>query len=339
MKPIFHASLVNDPFYDPVLFIRFLYQSRAILFDLGDISELSARDMLKISHVFVTHTHMDHFIGFDLLLRIFLGRDKKLYLFGPNGFLKNIEGKLAGYTWNLVSKYITDFRIIGNEVRENQIIKREYLCIKRFASVREEKRPFSKILLKEPAFIVETEILDHGGIPCLAFSIKENFHVNINKEKLNELGLPVGPWLSRFKEAVYRDMSQEMDFSVRWEKEGKIIKEERISFQKLLKEIAIITPGQKITYVTDVDGTERNIEKIIQLSKESDILFIEATFLDKDRDLAKKKSHLTAKQAGMIARMANVKRLVVFHFSPRYFEDPNAIIEEAMSEFKREIIL
>ncbi len=339
MKPIFHASLVNDPFYDPVLYIRFLYQSRAILFDLGDISELSARDMLKITHVFVTHTHMDHFIGFDLLLRIFLGRDKRLHLFGPNGFLKNIEGKLAGYTWNLVSDYVTDFRIIAYELRGDKIIIREYLCNRRFAPGKEEKMPFSKTLLKEPSFIVETEILDHGGIPCLAFSIKENFHVNINKEKLIELGLPVGPWLNRFKEAIYKDMKQEMDFPVTWEEKGKIIKEKRISFQKLLKEIAIITPGQKITYVTDVDGTERNIEKIIHFSKESDILFIEATFLDKDKDLAKKKSHLTSKQAGMIARMANVKKLVVFHFSPRYFENPKALIEEAMNEFKKQAVL
>ncbi len=337
MKPIFHASLVNDPFYDPVLFIRFLYQSRAILFDLGDISELSARDMLKITHVFVTHTHMDHFIGFDLLLRIFLGRNKKLYLFGPKGFLKNVEGKLAGYTWNLVSEYVTDFRIIANEVREDLIIKREYVCNKRFAPEREKIFSFRSVLLKEPSFFVSTTILEHNQIPCLAFSIKENFHVNINKEKLKELELPVGPWLSRFKEAIYRDRNAEMDFTVTWEEKGKIIKEKKFSFQSLVKEIAIITPGQKITYVTDVNGSQENIEKIINFAKDSDILFIEATFLEKDKELAKKKAHLTAKQAGMIARLANAKRLVIFHFSPRYHENPDILRKEAMAEFTKQI--
>lgn len=334
MKSIFHARLINDPFYDPVLYIRFLYQSRAILFDLGDISSLSAKDMLKITHVFVSHTHMDHFIGFDTLLRILLGRNKRLYLFGPEGFLKNVEGKLSGYTWNLVSEYKTDFKIIANEVGEEKIIIREYPCNQKFSPENERSIPFNEILLKEPAFHIKTIILEHR-IPCLAFSIIENFHVNINKEKLNKLNLPIGPWLSRFKEAIYKDRDADMEFSVTWEEKGKIIKEEKISFQRLIKEIAIITPGQKITYVTDVSGSKENIDKIVNFAKGSDILFIEAAFLDRDKELAKKKSHLTAKQAGMIARMAGVKRLVLFHFSPRYYENAHELEREAMAEFKR----
>ena len=332
MKSIFHARLINDPFYDPALFIRFLYQGRAILFDLGDISKLSTRDILKITHVFVTHTHMDHFVGFDILLRIFLGRDKKLYLFGPEGFLRNIEGKLSGYTWNLVSEYVTDFRIIANEIHEDKIVTRVYPCNQKFSPANEIILPFNEILLKESAFFIKAIVLDHC-IPCLAFSIIENFHVNINKEKLKMLNLPVGPWLNRFKIAVYENKDAEMDFLVQWEERGKVIKEERISFQKLVKEIAIITPGQKITYVTDVIGNAENIKKIIEFSEKSDVLFIEAPFLERDKELAKKKSHLTAKQAGMIARLAKVKRFVIFHFSPRYYGNPEELKKEAMAEF------
>ncbi|MGB8428082.1 MAG: ribonuclease Z, partial [Desulfobacterales bacterium] len=105
MRPTFCPRLVNGPFDDPGLFIPFQFQHRALLFDLGDISLLSARDILKISHVCVSHTHMDHFAGFDRLLRLLMGRDKRLSLYGPRGFLKNVEGKLAGYTWNLVDNY------------------------------------------------------------------------------------------------------------------------------------------------------------------------------------------------------------------------------------------
>ncbi|MBW2643668.1 MAG: MBL fold metallo-hydrolase, partial [Deltaproteobacteria bacterium] len=97
MRPSFLPRLVNGPFDDPGLFIPFLLEKRAIIFDLGDIYSLSSRDILKISHVFISHTHMDHFLGFDRLLRLFLGREKHLYMYGPEGFLKNVEGKLAGY--------------------------------------------------------------------------------------------------------------------------------------------------------------------------------------------------------------------------------------------------
>jgi len=70
---MFNARLVNDPFGDPALYLDLRYRREALLFDLGDIQELAPRMILKIDHIFVTHTHMDHFIGFDHLLRICLG--------------------------------------------------------------------------------------------------------------------------------------------------------------------------------------------------------------------------------------------------------------------------
>jgi len=89
MRLSFHPRLVNGPFDDPGLFIPFQFQNRAVIFDLGDINRLTPKDILKISHVFVSHTHMDHFIGFDRLLRLSLGREKNLALYGPPGFLEN----------------------------------------------------------------------------------------------------------------------------------------------------------------------------------------------------------------------------------------------------------
>ena len=104
MRPSFHPRLANGPFDDPGLYIPFVFQKRALIFDLGDISRLLARDLLKISQAFITHTHMDHFIGFDRLLRLMLGREINLALAGPPGFLNNVAGKLAGYAWNLVDE-------------------------------------------------------------------------------------------------------------------------------------------------------------------------------------------------------------------------------------------
>ena len=94
MNPLFHPQLVNGPWGDPVLYIEFKHDRRAILFDLGDVRLLPSRNLLKVTHVFVSHTHLDHFIGFDHLLRVCLGREKTLFFYGPPQFIDQ-AGRLA----------------------------------------------------------------------------------------------------------------------------------------------------------------------------------------------------------------------------------------------------
>src|SRR5688572_8946013 len=94
MQPIVSTELVNGPFGDPALFLDFRFERRALLFDLGDIAALPAKKILRLSDVFVTHAHMDHFSGFDRLLRICLGRDTDLRLYGPPGIIDKVEHKL-----------------------------------------------------------------------------------------------------------------------------------------------------------------------------------------------------------------------------------------------------
>ena len=173
MRPSFHPRLVNGPFDDPTLFIPFLFINRAMMFDLGDITALSPRDILKISHVFITHTHMDHFVGFDRLLRLHLGREKSLFLYGPQGVRQNVEGKLAGYSWNLVENYSNRFALNVIEVLPDRLITSQYMCHKKFVGTQEATTTsFKKILLEEPVFTVSAVPLDHG-IPCLGLTLEE----------------------------------------------------------------------------------------------------------------------------------------------------------------------
>ena len=58
--------------------------------------------------------------------------------------------------------------------------------------------------------------------------------------------------------------------------------------------------------------------EIINLIKNCDVLYHESTFLDSHLDLAEKTKHSTAKQAAQIAKLANVKKLILGHFSSRY---------------------
>ncbi|MFC1887038.1 ribonuclease Z, partial [Thermodesulfobacteriota bacterium] len=316
----------------PGLFISFLFDRRAILFDLGDIYNLSPKDILKLTHIFLTHTHMDHFVGFDRLLRLFLGREKKLAMFGPEGFLKNVEGKLAGYSWNLVGQYKNGFTLQATEVKPDCLLTRQYVCRNGFLPTGEaEKKDFDSILLHEPGLSVKMAILDHS-IPCLGFAITEQMHINIIKDRLLELKLETGPWLKDFKNALFTGKNPNAEFEVRLG--NKDPKTRKFVLSDLSDRIARITSGQKISYISDIVYNDSNVKKTVKLVKNSDYLFIEAAFLEEQKTIAETKYHLTARQAGTIARKARVKNLSLFHFSPRYTGKSHLLYKEADDAFK-----
>src|SRR6266496_2880265 len=118
MTPLLHPRLVNGRFGDPALFVEMLHRREALLFDAGDLSPLSARDLLRVSHLFVSHMHMDHFIGFDALLRVSVGREKTIRITGPRGLCDRIFHKLQGYEWDLVERYATDLVFVAQEIGE-----------------------------------------------------------------------------------------------------------------------------------------------------------------------------------------------------------------------------
>jgi ribonuclease Z len=59
-------------------------------------------------------------------------------------------------------------------------------------------------------------------------------------------------------------------------------------------------------------------ESIISIIKDCDVLYHETTFLESEADKAEKTMHSTAKQAAAIAAKANVKQLILGHYSTRY---------------------
>ena len=323
MKPSFHTKLFNPPFKDPGLYVRLLREGRALMFDLGSTENLSARDLLKTTDIFVTHTHIDHFIGFDNILRISLKKERPLNLYGPKGFIGCVEGKLRGYTWNLISDYPLQINV--SEVDGNLIKRAVFRAKNSFQPEDSGTAPFNGILLEDSFYRVSAAILDHQ-VPCLGFSIEEDYHINIDKAKLSRLNLQVGAWLGDLKRAIRENSTQDV-FSV----EGRTF-----PFSDL-KEIAAITRGQKISYVVDVLGSVENKRKIVDLVKGSDTLYIETFFSDKDRDRARNRYHLTAGEAGEIAREAGVGHMEAIHFSPRYMDDAEKLVKEAEEEFKKTV--
>ncbi len=333
MAPRFHPSLVNDPLGDPGLYVDFMFEKRALLFDLGDLGPLSSRKLFRISDIFISHMHMDHFYGFDRLLRLFLGRDWQLRLYGPSGLIDAVDDRLASYTWNLVGNYTSDLAIIVHElVSPDQVRLAEFHT--RDAFHRRASREITirdGILLDESSFHVRTAMLDHG-ITCLGFALEEKSHINIWKTRLDDLGLSTGPWLGLLKEAVLGGEADETVIEVAWTEPGGH-KQPTMTLGALRQQVLRTVPGQKIGYVVDTVYTANNVGHIVDLVADADILFIEAHFIDDDTQRARERRHLTARQAGAIARKAGAKRLVPFHFSARY-DDTASLKDEAFAAFE-----
>jgi ribonuclease Z len=322
----FQPRLVNGPFEDPALYVPFRYQRRALLFDLGNIDSLSLREIHRITDVFVSHTHIDHFIGFDHLLRGSLNREDEIRLYGPRGIVENVRGKLAGYSWNLIENYpckIAVYEIDGGKI--NTVLFR---AINKFRSEQGSTRLFDKILLDESSFSVEAAILDHR-IPCLAFCLKEKTRLNVRRERLEEMGLEAGPWLDELKRLLRKKVPGTTWIQAPGKKGGT----RDLILDQWREALILETEGQKIAYVVDTLFCSDNMEQIVSLAQDADLFYCEASFSKQDEDRAKERYHLTAEQAGILARMAQVKRFVPFHFSLRYEAEPNRLLEEALEAF------
>lgn len=91
--------------------------------------------------------------------------------------------------------------------------------------------------------------------------------------------------------------------------------------------------GTKLCYVGDAARVDNLVDEV----RQADALICEATYLSDDRDIARQFGHLTAVDAGWLAREAQVEQLFLNHVSRRYH--PHQILDEARSLFPDAILV
>jgi ribonuclease Z len=167
----------------------------------------------------------------------------------------------------------------------------------------------SELIFEDDHVSVETIILNHR-IPCCGFLFREKPHLRkLRKEKLAQYSIPI-EWLHRIK--LGEDFVMD---------NGKVIPN---------KEITDDPPAPRsYAYCSDTRYKEALTEQI----KGVDLLYHEATFLHDRLERAKETYHSTAKEAGKIAQMAGVKKLLIGHYSARY-RDLQPHLKEAKTEFE-----
>lgn len=174
--------------------------------------------------------------------------------------------------------------------------------------------------LMEPGVIFETGNFTltafpvrHRGPDCFGFLFEERSRRPFLPEKAEALGIPHGP--------VRRDLVAGIPATL---PDGRVIQPDEILGEP--------QRGAKLIFVGDVSHTGP-LHKVVE---GADLLAIEATYLEADKQLARQHGHITATAAARLALNAGVRQLVLHHVSRRY--TPQQILDEAQAIFPDTVV-
>ena len=220
----------------------------------------------KISHIFISHLHGDHYFGLIGLINSFglLSHQQELHVFGPSPLQEIIELQLKVADTKL--SYPLYFHTISEE----------------------------SVLVDNEKFRVACFHTNHR-IECYGFVFTEKKQPRkLNPDKAKEYDIPA---------SFYDRLKDGEDYK---QKDGTIIKNDLVTTAAL--------KGSTYAFCADT----KYDESIIPHIRDADMIYHETTYLDNLRERAEARSHSTTRQAAVIAKKANVKKLLIGHFSSKY---------------------
>lgn len=160
-------------------------------------------------------------------------------------------------------------------------------------------------------YSVRARRLDHSIATFGYALIEDDRPGKLDVEKARQLNVPEGP--------MYRQLKSGQDVTL---PNGTLIRSEEV--------VGPSQPGSRIAYCLDT----RPCDAAVDLAKDATVLVHEATYGNDYAAEARERAHSTAAEAAEVARRANVKQLLLTHFSPRYL-DLSPLVEEARLVFER----
>nr|WP_315151185.1 ribonuclease Z [uncultured Flavobacterium sp.] len=152
----------------------------------------------------------------------------------------------------------------------------------------------SEVIFEDDKVIVKTIPLDHR-----VYTNGFLFQEKIRERKLNLDAVQH----YEIDKCYYQNIKNGKNITL---DDGSLIENEKLTFDPI--------PPMSYAFCSDTSYDER----IIPYIKDVDVLYHESTFLDSEAALAEKTMHSTAKEAARIALKANVKQLILGHYSTRY---------------------
>jgi ribonuclease Z len=152
---------------------------------------------------------------------------------------------------------------------------------------------------------------DHGGASALGYAIvEEERRGRFNPDLARSLGIPEGPLWGR----IHRGESVTLD-------DGRTI------------EASVLVGERRRGRRLVITGDTRPSAQTVEIARDADVLVHEATFGEEEAARAIETGHSTAREAATVAAAAQVRRLVLTHFSARYSRDPGDLEREARAVF------
>ncbi|MFC5046617.1 peptidase [Aquimarina hainanensis] len=287
------------------------------LCECGEASELTVKEIQQIRAIFISHTHIDHFVNFDTIVRHQIGIERTVVVCGPKGISDQVASRLRGYTWNLVAENAIKYQI--REILEEGQVK-TYEVIPPYWRLKEIEMDSEDKIYENEAFAVSYTLLDHKT-PSVAYRFTEQDRVKISLDTCSFKG---GVWVGELKTAfANNDVDREIDV------EGTLYKAEE------LFSLLCLQKGDSLGVIMDHAANERNHHKINKLFKNCNTVFIESFYKNEDKELAVLNYHSYARKSGEIMKKAEVEKAIPVHFSRKYKEkDLKALEKEFYAAWK-----
>ncbi|MFT5619209.1 MAG: ribonuclease Z [Arenicella sp.] len=308
----FFPQLKSLPNEDISILFTLDNHSDSYLCECGEASGLSVKDCQNVRAIFISHTHIDHFIGFDKVLRHQLGIGKRVIICGPKGIAKQVQAKVKSYLWNLATPDAITYEIreiITTSQIETYEIQPPTWELKRLGT--ETK------LYENERFSVDFAILDHKT-DSIAYHFKEQDSVNINLGNGNFRG---GKWINELKQAYDNGES---------ERQIKIDGTNHLA--SALFHLLEVKKGDSLGVIMDHGATESNHSVIKTHFANSNQVFIESFYKLEDKEKAEKKAHSYSSASGKIMQECHVENAIPVHFSRKYNEEDIQIL---IGEFEK----
>ncbi len=322
IEPTLYSGLLDDP----VVSVRVRPRGKGLLFDCGQITHLAKRVLKSTEALFITHAHMDHFMGIDTFVRHVHVSPRTVDLFGPPGIARRLEKKLGGYDWNLTEAHWCSFRV--HEIAPG--LSRTFLLpgpegfpLRELGEVQRAGRT----IYENRHLRVEAETADHG-LPVLFFRLTEAPPFLIDPEKLLREGIEAGPWIGMLKKSFHRGtMGDEPIRIVRRTAEGErseTVRDARALYEAIRGE----APPASLGYFTDVDFSEANRRKIVSLLRGVTLLIAECTFLAADAEKARASRHLCTTDVNALLEELRPGAFLPVHLSKAYIRNTRRLYDE-----------